>query len=386
MYKEKVPYAEAWSWQKSIVKQRKALIEQDEDCSDTLIILQHHPVYTLGTASTEKNLNFDISDAPCVMYPIVNLRYHKMDLHWYLRALEEVVIRVLSNTFSIKACRLEGLTGVWVGDQKLAAIGIRVSQWITYHGLALNVTTDLKPFQEIVPCGIRDRRVGSIKGVLRDHVSCDDCGKAKMHLSDEQLVDITHKSLVKEFCKVFQVEICHRPIPMQISEYYSSPMPLRLVTGSEGLASLELKNNSKYKVTARKKSSLPHPCTIRPSNRPNWARQLAKKGATETKAGKPITGQVTKTANRGANTFKPIVKKADVKYPLRPVIRPHRFGLNCSHIPERISSWRTPSIARSRRNCGRTSDNIKATGAKTQRNEPAFSSKGADTNLPSSTS
>ncbi|KAK2993249.1 hypothetical protein RJ640_015728 [Escallonia rubra] len=235
IYKETVPYAEAWSWQKSIVKERKALIEQDEDCSDTLIILQHHPVYTLGTASTEKNLNFDISDAPygvyrterggevtyhgpgqLIMYPIVNLRYHKMDLHWYLRALEEVVIRVLSNTFSIKAFRLEGLTGVWVGDQKLAAIGIRVSRWITYHGLALNVTTDLTPFQEIVPCGIRDRRVGSIKGVLRDHVSCDEYGKAKMHLSDEQLVDITHKSLVKEFCKVFQVEICHRPIPMQM--------------------------------------------------------------------------------------------------------------------------------------------------------------------------
>ncbi|KAK3015127.1 hypothetical protein RJ639_006277 [Escallonia herrerae] len=102
-------------FQKSIVKDRKALIEQDEDCSDTLIILQHHPVYTLGTASSEKNLNFDINNAPClVMYPIVNLRYHKMDLHWYLRALEEVVIRVLSTTFSIKACRLEGLTGVWV--------------------------------------------------------------------------------------------------------------------------------------------------------------------------------------------------------------------------------------------------------------------------------
>ncbi|KAK3023396.1 hypothetical protein RJ639_044729, partial [Escallonia herrerae] len=248
IYKEKVPYAEAWSWQKSIVKERKALIEQDEDCSDTLIILQHHPVYTLGTASTEKNLNFDISDAPygLVMYPIVNLRYHKMDLHWYLRALEEVVIRVLSNTFSIKACRLEGLTGVWVGDQKLAAIGIRVSQWITYHGLALNVTTDLTPFQGIIPCGIRDRRVGSIKGVLRDHVSCDEHGKAKMHLSDEQLVDITHKSLVKEFCKVFQVEICHRPIPMQMFSQGKLPtLATNEKTSREGLASLELKNNSK---------------------------------------------------------------------------------------------------------------------------------------------
>ncbi|KAK3038169.1 hypothetical protein RJ639_029623 [Escallonia herrerae] len=184
----------------------------------SLIILQHHPVYTLGTASSETNLNFDINNAPYVMYPIVNLRHQKMDLHWYLRALEEVVIRVLSTTFSIKACRLEGLTGVWVGDKKLAAMGIRVSHWITYHGLALNVTTDLTPFQGIVPCGIRDRQVGSIKGVLRDLLSCDDHGKAKMHLSDEQLIDITHESLVTEFCKVFQVELCHRPVPMMKPE------------------------------------------------------------------------------------------------------------------------------------------------------------------------
>nr|POE83819.1 putative lipoyltransferase-like protein, chloroplastic [Quercus suber] len=76
------------------------------------------------------------------MYPIINLRNHKMDLHWYLRALEEVVIRVLCSTFSITASRLEGFTGVWVGDKKVATVGIRVSQWITHHGLALNVNTD----------------------------------------------------------------------------------------------------------------------------------------------------------------------------------------------------------------------------------------------------
>ncbi|URE07052.1 Biotin/lipoate A/B protein ligase family, partial [Musa troglodytarum] len=94
-----------------------------------------------------------------VMYPIVNLRYHKMDLHWYLRSLEEVIIRVLSSTFAIKASRIKGLTGVWVGNKKVAAIGIRVSRWITYHGLAVNVTTDLSPFQRIVPCGLQDREI-----------------------------------------------------------------------------------------------------------------------------------------------------------------------------------------------------------------------------------
>ncbi|CAK9178580.1 unnamed protein product [Ilex paraguariensis] len=234
LHKELVPYVEAWSWQKSIVEERKTLAQRNEDHSDTLIILQHHPVYTLGSGSTEDHLNFELKDAPfdvyrterggevtyhgpgqLVMYPIINLRCFKMDLHWYLRTLEEVVIRVLSSTFSIKASRLEGLTGVWVGDEKLAAIGIRVSQWIAYHGLALNVTTDLTPFQWIVPCGIQDRRVGSIKGLLGESLSSDGHGPTNIcHDDDNLLIDITHKSLVKEFCEVFQVELCQKPIPM----------------------------------------------------------------------------------------------------------------------------------------------------------------------------
>ncbi|KAI3522038.1 hypothetical protein L1887_11516 [Cichorium endivia] len=229
MYKKVVPFPEAWAWQQSIVEKRKTLIDINEDDSDTLIILQHEPVYTLGTASTETNLNFDIKDSPLplyqterggevtyhgpgqlVMYPIMNLRYQKMDLHWYLRALEEVVIRVLFSTFSLKASRVEGLTGVWVGDKKLAAIGIRVSRWVTYHGLALNVCTDLSPFNRIVPCGIRDRGVGSIKGLLKESnelssISCYEDGK---------LIDIAHDSLVKEFCEVFQVELSNQPISM----------------------------------------------------------------------------------------------------------------------------------------------------------------------------
>ncbi|CAN6819655.1 unnamed protein product [Brassica oleracea] len=112
----------------------------------------------MGTGSSEDDLNFDVKDAPfdvyrterggevtyhgpgqLVMYPIINLRNHEMDLHWYIRTLEEVVIRVLSSAFSIRASRLDGLTGVWVGNQKAAAMGIRVSKWITYHGLALTV-------------------------------------------------------------------------------------------------------------------------------------------------------------------------------------------------------------------------------------------------------
>lgn len=197
-------------------------------------MLQHQPVYTLGTGSSEENIHFDVKKAPfelyrterggevtyhgpgqLVMYPIINLRYHKMDLHWYLRSLEEVIIRVLSSSFSMEASRIDGLTGVWVGGQKLAAIGIRVSQWVTYHGLALNVTTDLAPFQQIVPCGIRDRQVGSIKGLLREHSHSNGCGTE--NLDDVQLIDVTHKSLVKEFCEVFQVELQCKPSPLLIS-------------------------------------------------------------------------------------------------------------------------------------------------------------------------
>ncbi|KAM0021164.1 putative lipoyl(octanoyl) transferase [Helianthus debilis subsp. tardiflorus] len=230
MYKQVVPFAEAWSWQKSIVDQRKSLVDGNEDELDSLIVLQHQPVYTLGTASSEDNLSFDVKDSPLplyqterggevtyhgpgqlVLYPILNLRFQKMDLHWYMRALEEVVIRVLFSAFSLKASRVEGLTGVWVGDKKLAAVGIRVSKWLTYHGLALNVSTDLSPFSRIIPCGIKDRGVGSIKELLRG--SNKPSSISGYHYEDDgKLIDIAHESLLKEFCEVFQLELCHQSV------------------------------------------------------------------------------------------------------------------------------------------------------------------------------
>lgn len=218
-----VPFAESWAWQQSIVTRRKGLVGTDEDHSDTLIALQHPPVYTLGTDSTEDYLHFDVKDAPfevhridrggevtyhgpgqLVMYPIINLRYHQMDLHWYFRSLEEVIIRALQSAFSIKASRVEGLTGVWVGDKKVAAIGIHVSRWIAYHGLALNVTTELTPFQLIVPCGIKDRGVGSIKEILQ--IASD--GK---EIDETALIDKAYRTLLKEFAEVFQLSLYHNP-------------------------------------------------------------------------------------------------------------------------------------------------------------------------------
>ncbi|KAL0302695.1 UNVERIFIED_CONTAM: Octanoyltransferase LIP2p2, chloroplastic [Sesamum angustifolium] len=224
LHKKLVPYAEAWSWQNAIVEEKKALSEKNEDLSDSLILLQHHPVYTLGAGSSEGFLNFDVKNPPADLYrterggevtyhgpashvPYHQSRYHKMDLHWYLRSLEEVVIRALSSAFAIEASRIEGLTGVWVGNQKLAAIGIKVSRWITYHGLALNVTTDTTPFQHIVPCGIRDRQVGSIKGLLNEKNLSKGCREDNHLPDDQELINIANKSLITEFCEVFQVDL-----------------------------------------------------------------------------------------------------------------------------------------------------------------------------------
>lgn len=101
------------------------------------------------------------------------------------------------------------------GDQKLAAIGIKVSQWITYHGLALNVTTDLKPFDWIVPCGIRNRKVGSIKGLLEEVRLCNGSVDGDVHhFDDSQLIDITSKSLIREFSEVFQLKIVMKQYPI----------------------------------------------------------------------------------------------------------------------------------------------------------------------------
>lgn len=199
------------------------MIDSGEDHSDTLIALQHPPVYTLGTDSKEEYLHFNKEDAPfevhrinrggevtyhgpgqLVMYPIMNLRYHKEDLHWYFRSLEEVIIRALKSAFSITAARIEGLTGVWVGDHKVAAIGIHGSRMIVYHGLALNITTDLAPYGMIDPCGIKDRGVGSIKEILQRVSDAEE-------IDDASLMDIAYDSMIKEFAELFQLSLDFSP-------------------------------------------------------------------------------------------------------------------------------------------------------------------------------
>ncbi|KAF8063769.1 LIP2P [Scenedesmus sp. PABB004] len=178
-----VPYEQAWEWQRRRVAE--LCDPSTSDRRDTVFLLQHPPVYTLGAGSSEEHVKFDLAAPPhplyrterggevtyhgpgqLVLYPVLDLTRHRQDLHWYLRALEEIVIRALGDTSGLAGERLPGLTGVWVAGCKLAAVGVRARKWVTYHGLALNVSTHLGPFAAITPCGIADRPVGSVRAAL----------------------------------------------------------------------------------------------------------------------------------------------------------------------------------------------------------------------------
>lgn len=175
-----MPYQQAWALQKALVQAHRQRPETAVPLPDRLLLVEHPPVYTLGQGATLDYLNFSPQAPPyplfrterggevthhcpgqLVGYPILDLRRHRTDLHWYLRQLEEVVIVTLAQ-FGIAGSRQPGLTGVWVGDVKLAAIGIKVSRWVTMHGFALNVCPDLAGFAAIVPCGIAHKAVGSM--------------------------------------------------------------------------------------------------------------------------------------------------------------------------------------------------------------------------------
>ncbi|WNZ24672.1 lipoyl(octanoyl) transferase LipB [Leptolyngbya sp. NK1-12] len=199
-----VPYETAWNWQQSFVAERR----QTADLDDVLLLLEHPPVYTLGQGASLDFLKFDLDKTlhllyrterggevtyhcpgQLVGYPILNLRHYRQDLHWYLRQLEEVLIRVLA-LYGLTGERIPGLTGVWVKGCKVAAIGIKVSRWITMHGFALNVCPDLSGFEQIVPCGIADKPVGSLAQFVPD---VD--------------IDQVRQQVASCFAEVFQVEL-----------------------------------------------------------------------------------------------------------------------------------------------------------------------------------
>jgi lipoyl(octanoyl) transferase len=186
-----VPYGEGLELQARLVRERRA-----DAIPDHLLLLQHPHVITLGTSSHTDHVLLDEAErrllgielfetgrggdvtyhgpGQLVGYPILDLKPDRQDLHRYVRDLEQVLIEALA-TFGIEAGRREGLTGAWVGDEKVAAIGVRVSSgWITSHGFALNVGTDLGFFDAIVPCGIREYGVTSMERLLRGPVATRD--------------------------------------------------------------------------------------------------------------------------------------------------------------------------------------------------------------------
>ena len=185
-----VDYAAALELQRERVAQRKA-----GTIPDTLILLEHPHVYTLGRNAREENMlvsedflasrgaqvfqtdrGGDVTyhgPGQLVGYPILDLTQHRRDISWYMRSLEEVFIRT-ARDFGIEAGRSEGAAGVWVGNNKLAAMGVHLSRWVTSHGFALNVNTDLRYFEWIVPCGLRDKGVTSLAKLLGHPVEMDD--------------------------------------------------------------------------------------------------------------------------------------------------------------------------------------------------------------------
>jgi lipoyl(octanoyl) transferase len=179
-----VDYQAGLDLQRELVEQRKAGAIPDQ-----LLLLEHPAVITLGARNITSRANVletpealarrgiavfetgrggDVTyhgPGQLVGYPIVELPPGRRDVHRYVRDLEEVLILAVSD-FGVAATRVDGLTGIWVGDRKLAAIGVRISRWVTSHGFALNVNTDLSGFGLIVPCGIADKGVTSLEQIL----------------------------------------------------------------------------------------------------------------------------------------------------------------------------------------------------------------------------
>jgi lipoyl(octanoyl) transferase len=209
-------YHDAWNLQKKLFQ------DVTENRNTNYLILTEHPaVITLGKNSDKQNIvsnsnilesqNIDVVEidrggdvtfhgpGQIVGYPVFNLEKFKKDVHWYLRSIEEVIIQTLTN-YQITATRIKGLTGVWVENQKICAIGIKVTRWVTMHGFALNVATALNYFDHIVPCGISDKSVTSINQIINGSVDIKE----------------VKENICKSFENIFQVEMIKREYAMHI--------------------------------------------------------------------------------------------------------------------------------------------------------------------------
>ena len=177
-----IDYNYAWDKQKKAVENRKLGL-----IPDTLFFVEHEPVYTLGKNSNHNHL-LDSRDlkipifnierggdvtfhgpGQLVGYPILDLHYHKLSISWYMRTLEKVIIETLKE-FKIEAHRRHSFTGVWVNDFKVAALGVKLSKWVSMHGFSLNINNNLKFYDGIIPCGLFQYDVTSMKSLLKKEV------------------------------------------------------------------------------------------------------------------------------------------------------------------------------------------------------------------------
>ncbi len=195
-------YNETWDFQKKLHEQRIK-----NEIPDSLILVEHPHVYTLGKNAVASNMiaseeylkdhgvevvNVDRGGdityhgpGQLVGYPIFHLKEHKLSVRNYVDKIEEILLQTLAD-YNIEGRQIDGLTGIWVEKQKIAAIGLRISRWVTYHGFALNIKTDLSLFNGIIPCGISD------KGVTR-----------MIDLNKNATLESVKKTIIEKICNVF---------------------------------------------------------------------------------------------------------------------------------------------------------------------------------------
>ena len=184
-------FNDTWELQKEL--QTKRILNEIED---HFLLVEHPPVYTLGKNAPKEhllNLVKDVSvvqtdrggkvtfhgPGQLVVYPILNLNHYKRSITWYMRELEQLIIDILDD-YGIIANRKKGLTGVWVKDKKIAALGIRISKWVTMHGFSININPDLEYYKTIIPCGIEDYGITSMAQIMGDEVPLMDEIKLKV--------------------------------------------------------------------------------------------------------------------------------------------------------------------------------------------------------------
>ena len=184
-------YNETWKLQKKL--QSKRILGEIED---HLLLVEHPPVFTLGKNASKQHIINNSDDVSIIQtdrggnitfhgpgqlvgYPILDLNHYKRSITWYMRELEQLVIDVLSE-YDIKASRKKGLTGTWVKDKKIAALGVRISKWVTMHGFSLNINPDLNFYKHIIPCGIKEYGVTSMAKIMGNEVPSMEEIKTKM--------------------------------------------------------------------------------------------------------------------------------------------------------------------------------------------------------------